>query len=161
MRNITKYLKKIDDSLDTLIKNKDVVQKAQENLATINRLEEEIKKNKNIKIESMELIEQSIREVEKLIIDSKKKSKKVADVDIIINSRTYRVSCKDGEEDRIISLSSQINQEVELLASRIGQLGEARMILLAALVLLDKSDDNQDKMEEILKKYFRKNRISS
>ena len=26
------------------------------------------------------------------------------------------------------------------------------MILLAALVLLDKSDDNQDKMEEILKK---------
>ena len=85
----------------------------------------------------------------------------MADVDIIINSRTYRVSCKDGEEDRIISLSSQINQEVELLASRIGQLGEARMILLAALVLLDKSDDNQDKMEEILKKYFRKNRISS
>ena len=75
----------------------------------------------------------------------------MADVDIIINSRTYRVSCKDGEEDRIISLSSQINQEVELLASRIGQLGEARMILLAALVLLDKSDDNQDKMEEILK----------
>ncbi len=76
----------------------------------------------------------------------------MADVDIIINSRTYRVSCKDGEEDRIISLSSQINQEVELLANRIGQLGEARMILLAALVLLDKSDDNQDKMEEILKK---------
>ena len=75
----------------------------------------------------------------------------MADVDIIINSRTYRISCKDGEEDRIISLSSQINQEVELLANRIGQLGEARMILLAALVLLDKSDDNQDKMEEILK----------
>ena len=47
----------------------------------------------------------------------------MADVDIIINSRTYRVSCKDGEEDRIISLSSQINQEVELLANRIGQLG--------------------------------------
>ncbi|MEC8099944.1 MAG: cell division protein ZapA [Pseudomonadota bacterium] len=75
----------------------------------------------------------------------------MADVDIVINSRTYRVSCKDGEEDRIIFLSSQINQEVELLASRIGQLGEARMILLAALVLLDKSDENQDKMEEILK----------
>ena len=63
-------------SLDTLIKNKDVVQKAQENLATINRLEEEIKKNKTIKIESIELIEQSIKEVEKLIEDSKKKSNK-------------------------------------------------------------------------------------
>ena len=75
----------------------------------------------------------------------------MADVDIIINSRTYRISCKDGEEDRIKSLSSQINQEVKALVSKIGQLGEARMILLAALVLLDKSDDSQDKMEEILK----------
>ena len=76
----------------------------------------------------------------------------MADVDININSRTYRISCKDGEEDRIKSLSSQINNEVKSLVSKIGQLGEARMILLAALVLLDKSDDNQDKMEEILKK---------
>ena len=76
MKNITKYLKKIDDSLDTLIKNKDVVQKAHENLATINRLEEEIKKNKNIKIESMELIEQTITEVKKLISESAKKSNK-------------------------------------------------------------------------------------
>ena len=76
MRNITKYLKKIDDSLDTLIKNKNFIKKAKENFDTINRLEEEIKKNKNIKIESIELIEQTIREVEKLIIDSKKKSKK-------------------------------------------------------------------------------------
>ncbi len=75
----------------------------------------------------------------------------MADVDIIINSRTYRISCKDGEEDRIKTLSSQINQEVKALVSKIGQLGEARMILLAALVLLDKSDDSQDKMEEILK----------
>ena len=87
---------------------------------------------------------------------AQKRAIKVADVDIIINSRTYRISCKDGEEDRIKSLSSQINNEVKSLVSKIGQLGEARMILLAALVLLDKSDDNQDKMEEILKKLQKK-----
>ncbi len=75
----------------------------------------------------------------------------MADVDIIINNRTYRISCKDGEEDRIKLLASKIDNEVKLLAGKIGQLGEARMILLAALVLLDKFDDNQDKMEEIIK----------
>lgn len=75
----------------------------------------------------------------------------MADVDIIINSRTYRISCKDGEEERIKLLSSKINDEVKLLADKIGQLGEARMILLAALVLLDKFDESQDKMEEIIK----------
>ena len=75
----------------------------------------------------------------------------MADVDIVINDRTYRISCKDGEEARIKLLSSKIDNEVKLLAGKIGQLGEARMILLAALVLLDKFDDNQDKMEEIIK----------
>ncbi len=75
----------------------------------------------------------------------------MADVDIVINDRTYRISCKDGEEERIKLLSSKIDNEVKLLAGKIGQLGEARMILLAALVLLDKLNDNQDKMEEVIK----------
>ena len=83
----------------------------------------------------------------------------MADVDIIINSRTYRVSCKDGEEDRIKLLSAKIDNEVKLLANKIGQLGEARMILLAALVLLDKFDESHDKMEEIIKQTA--NRIES
>ena len=76
MRNISKYLKKIDDSLDTLMRNKDFVQSAKENINTINKLEEEIKKNKSIKIESLELIDQTINEVKKLIVDSTKKSNK-------------------------------------------------------------------------------------
>ena len=76
MRNISKYLKKIDDSLDTLMKNKDSVQNAKENIKTINKLEEEIKKNKSIKIESIELIDQTISEINKLIVDSTKKSNK-------------------------------------------------------------------------------------
>ena len=81
---------------------------------------------------------------------AQRRVKKVADVDIIINSRTYRISCKDGEEDRIKSLSSQINHEVKSLVSKIGQLGEARMILLASLVLLDKSDEVEREAEKIL-----------
>ena len=76
MRNISKYLKKIDDSLDILMKNKDFVENAKENIATINKLEEELQKNKNIKIETIELIDQTINEVNKLIEDSTKKSKK-------------------------------------------------------------------------------------
>ena len=75
MRNISKYLKKIDDSLDTLMRNKDFVQSAKENINTINKLEEEIKKNKSIKLESIELIEQTMIEIEKLISDSPEKEK--------------------------------------------------------------------------------------
>ena len=74
----------------------------------------------------------------------------MADVDININNRTYRISCKDGEEERISILAALINREVSVLVDKIGQLGEARMILLASLILLDKSDENDNKVEKLL-----------
>ena len=74
----------------------------------------------------------------------------MAEVDITINRRSYRISCKDGEEERIKILASLINNQVQKLSEKIGQLGEARMILLASLVLLDKSDEVEKEAEKII-----------
>ena len=74
----------------------------------------------------------------------------MAEVDITINGRSYRISCKDGEEERIKSLATLINNQVQKLSDKIGQLGEARMILLASLVLLDKSDEVEKEAEKII-----------
>ena len=74
----------------------------------------------------------------------------MAEVDITINDRSYRISCKDGEEKRIKSLATLINNQVLKLSEKIGQLGEARMILLASLVLLDKSDEVEKEAEKII-----------
>ncbi len=75
MRNISKYLKVIDASLDKLIENRDLIKNAKENLSTINNLEDQIKKNKNIKIETIDLIDQIIDEIENITFDNNKKSK--------------------------------------------------------------------------------------
>ncbi|MDA9559151.1 cell division protein ZapA [Alphaproteobacteria bacterium] len=74
----------------------------------------------------------------------------MADVEISINNRSYRISCKDGEEDRIRGLATLLNKQIIQLAEKIGQLGEARMILLASLILLDKSDEIEKEAEKIL-----------
>ena len=74
----------------------------------------------------------------------------MAEVDITINERSYRISCKDGEEERIKSLAILINNQVQKLSEKIGQHGEARMILLASLVLLDKSDEVEKEAEKII-----------
>ncbi len=75
MRNIAKYLNKIDASLETLLRNSDLIKDAKENLITINKLEDQIKKNKNIKIETIELIDQIIAEIENITSYNNKKSK--------------------------------------------------------------------------------------
>ncbi len=75
MSNVPKYLKKINKSLEVLARNTDLINKTRENLKTINKLEEQIKKNKNIKIETIEIIDQVIAEIENLTSDTKNKSK--------------------------------------------------------------------------------------
>ena len=75
MENITKYLKKIDVSLETLLKNRDLIKNAKKQLDTINELEEQVRKNKNIKIETTELIDQIISEINKINTENKNKSK--------------------------------------------------------------------------------------
>ena len=75
MENITKYLKKIDVSLETLLKNRDLIKNAKKQLDIINELEEQVRKNKNIKIETTELIDQIISEINKINTENRNKSK--------------------------------------------------------------------------------------
>jgi cell division protein ZapA len=58
-------------------------------------------------------------------------------VSISINGRSYPVACDEGEEDRIRELARLIDSKVAGFARQVGQAGEARLLVLAALVLAD------------------------
>src|SRR5262249_39587968 len=58
-------------------------------------------------------------------------------VSITINGRSYPVAGDDGEENRIRDLARMIDSKVAGFARQVGQAGEARLLVLAALVLAD------------------------
>lgn len=58
-------------------------------------------------------------------------------VTLQINQRTYTVGCGEGEEARIQDLGQYLDQRVQELARDLGQVGEARLLLLAALMVTD------------------------
>ncbi len=58
-------------------------------------------------------------------------------VSVTINGRAYPVACQEGEEERIRDLASIIDGKVAEFARQVGQAGEARLLVLAALVLAD------------------------
>jgi cell division protein ZapA len=58
-------------------------------------------------------------------------------VSITINGRAYPVACNEGEEERIRELARGIDTRVAEFARQVGQAGEARLLVLAALVLAD------------------------
>src|SRR6266404_4041045 len=52
-----------------------------------------------------------------------------------VNGRDFALSCADGQEPRIRRLAQYVDARVGEFAKNLGQVGEARLILLAALVI--------------------------
>jgi cell division protein ZapA len=61
----------------------------------------------------------------------------MAVVDVMVNGRTYPVACDDGQEDHLIDLAHYIDKRVAELAKTMGQVGDARLILMASLLVAD------------------------
>lgn len=58
-------------------------------------------------------------------------------VEVVVNGRDYQVACDVGQEDRLRELAHMFDKRVQVLASSVGQVGDARLLLMAGLVLSD------------------------
>ncbi len=67
----------------------------------------------------------------------------MAQIAVTINGRSYPVACNEGEEQRIGELARYVDDKVKGFARELGQIGEARLLVLAALVLADELADAQ------------------
>ncbi|HJP22527.1 MAG TPA: cell division protein ZapA [Alphaproteobacteria bacterium] len=65
----------------------------------------------------------------------------MAQVEVTVNGRAYVVACEDGEETHLEELAEYLNGQVKELAESLGQVGEARLILMAGLLLADELFD--------------------
>lgn len=68
------------------------------------------------------------------------------EVDIEIGGRSFQVSCQEGEEHYLHSAAKMLDEEATVLAAQIGRIPEARMLLMAGLMLADKTAGLQDKL---------------
>jgi len=61
----------------------------------------------------------------------------MATVNVDVHGRTYGVGCADGQEERVRQLAGQFDERVRDVASQVGQVGDSRLFLMAALILID------------------------
>ena len=61
----------------------------------------------------------------------------MAQVSLMVNGRPFAVTCDDGQEARIRRLGEYVDAKVAEFVRTVGQVGEARLLLLAALVIAD------------------------
>jgi cell division protein ZapA len=67
----------------------------------------------------------------------------VGRVTLEINGRPYVVGCEDGGEPHVRALAARIDEKVRQVAPEAGAPGEARLILMAALMIADELNEAQ------------------
>jgi cell division protein ZapA len=65
-----------------------------------------------------------------------------------VNGRDFALSCADGQEPRIRRLAQYVDAKIGEFAKNLGQVGEARLILLAALVIADELSDANEALQQ-------------
>ena len=70
------------------------------------------------------------------------------EIEVEIGGRTFEVACQAEEEHFLISAAKMLNEEASVLTTQIGRVPEARMLLMAGLMLADKTVGMQDKLRE-------------
>jgi len=65
----------------------------------------------------------------------------MADVDVVVAGRHYKLSCRDGEEEHLVRLVGMVDAKAADLARALGDMTEPRTLLLSALLLADELND--------------------
>jgi cell division protein ZapA len=73
----------------------------------------------------------------------------MAQVSVRINGRHYQVACEDGQEAHLQKLAAYIDDRVSELVRDVGQVGDARLLVMAALLIADELADAYDELEEL------------
>jgi cell division protein ZapA len=67
----------------------------------------------------------------------------MAEVDVIIAGRPYKVACRDGEEENLRAAARLVDAKSREALSGLGTLSEARQLLFAGLLLADQLIDGR------------------
>ena len=73
----------------------------------------------------------------------------MAQVTVLVNGRNYTLACEDGEEEHLTALAAFIDARVAELGRSIGQVGDARLMLMASLVVADELAVAHERAEEL------------
>jgi cell division protein ZapA len=58
-------------------------------------------------------------------------------VAVTINGRKYDIACDDGQEAHLARLAQYIDKRVDELVAAVGQVGDARLLVMASLLIAD------------------------
>jgi cell division protein ZapA len=70
-------------------------------------------------------------------------------INVTINARQYRMACEEGQEVRLLKLAEGLEMRVGELRGKFGEIGDARLTVMAALTVCDELLDANARMRAL------------
>jgi len=70
-------------------------------------------------------------------------------INVTINGRQYRMACEEGQEARLLRLAESLESRVETLRGKFGEIGDARLTVMAALTACDELLDANKRIRNL------------
>ena len=71
----------------------------------------------------------------------------MAEIRVSINGREYQVACDDGQEEHLTKLARYVDRKMGELVGAMGQVGDARLLVMASLLITDELSDAYQQLE--------------
>jgi cell division protein ZapA len=62
-------------------------------------------------------------------------------INVTINGRQYRMACEEGQETWLLNLAGDLESRIQNLRGKFGEIGDARLTVMAALTVCDELAD--------------------
>jgi cell division protein ZapA len=70
-------------------------------------------------------------------------------INVTINGRQYRMACEEGEEVRLLKLAENLESRIQSLRGKFGEIGDARLTVMAALTACDELLDTAARVRKL------------
>jgi cell division protein ZapA len=69
-----------------------------------------------------------------------------SNVTVTINGKDYPMACTPGDEEKIQVLGARIDEATRQVGAGAGTIGESRLLVMAALILVDQMNELESKL---------------
>ena len=73
----------------------------------------------------------------------------MAQVNATINGRQFRMACEDGQEEHLKKLAQELDDRIVELRGKFGEVGDARLTIMAALMVADELSETAKKLRRL------------
>jgi cell division protein ZapA len=73
----------------------------------------------------------------------------MSQVSVTINGRQFRMACEDGQEGHLMNLARELDNRINSLRAKFGEIGDTRLTVMAAITVADELSEAGQRIKRL------------